>query len=176
MTLKEIKDFQRLLNRTEKLEDINQIKENLSYINVNFEKIRSNSLLKQQIDLNFFKRISILQEKVSKKKKIEEKIILKEEKKKIFIEEKKKKNNKIKKNILLLANKLKENVTKVKIASQKDNEVLNNVHKSIDSSNTNAEKSLNNLKEAEDRSLGLKPYFWLAIIVLIYLLISFIFL
>lgn len=176
MCHRSVREFERLLYRTELLTDTEDIKANIVVVESKLTELRNLNLLTPNQELEYTKTISDINQKIAPKTPIKKKkaksMINSEE---VSIAEEKKKQNQLTDEFMKLTEKLKDKVVEVGAALKDDQDVVENVQKSLDKNLLNSENVQGDLDDRISEQIGWKAYRWLAEVVIAYLLISFFF-
>lgn len=175
MNNRNIREFERLLYRTENLNDTDDIKTNVIIIESKLTELRNMNLLNQNQEYEYNRIITSINSKIAPKtptKRRKTESINEEE---ISLAEEKNKQSKLTEEFMKLTEKLKEKVVEVGVALKDDQDVVDNVHKSLDKNVANSENVQTNLDERTKERIGWRAYWWLAKVVIVYLVVSFLF-
>ena len=179
MNQRKIREFERLLDRTDKLTDKNTIKENLVVIEQKLSELRNENLITSEQDAEYFNILTSINQRTSQAKekarpRKTQKIEEQDEEK--TLSEEQEKHKQLTKEYLKLTENLKESVAKVGDEMKKDQEAISNVHNIVDKTLNHAEDAQDELDERSKAKLGLRAWIWLIKVILVFALVQFIFL
>jgi hypothetical protein len=180
MAHRKLREFQRLLARSEDLVDLKLLRANSRLLESKFTELRTdNSFSSDQIS-RYSAQLQAIQQRLApqvslpKPRPIPSRFDPPDEE--IDISKERIKQDAITSDLLNLTYRLKENVGKVAVASASDAEVLSEVSDSVEGIATGAEKTQSNFNEVKSERLGWKVYYWLVLVIVTYMIVSFLFL
>ena len=179
MSQRKIREFERLLDRTDKLIDKNTIRDNLIVIEQKLADLRNENLISSEQDAEYFNILTTINQKISKTKdKTRQRKTqnFDEQNDEKTLSEEQEKHKQLTKEYLKLTENLKENVAKVGDEMKKDQEAISNVHNIVDKTLNHADDAQNDLDERAKAKLGFKAWIWLFKVIIVFALVQFIFL
>lgn len=174
---RKLKDFQRLVSRTESLNDIESIKENMGEIDKQFNELRNTNALTVTQSNEYYNRISKIQRKLAPgiTSNVRKARTMEVRHKDIDFDKERQKHDQIAQEILGYTSKIKDNVIKLGVISAEDSEVLSNVHKNVEHANDKSTKTNEEMRVTKNERIGWRAYIWLIKIVVVFFLVRFIF-
>lgn len=179
MEIRKTREFERLLKRTELLEDPEKIKANMIVIEERLAELRNQEIITGAQVSEYFNIISGINKKLQEKKGVATPKKLKEPKiddDDVSVSEEREKHKELTTEYLKLTESLKEKVAQVGDEMRKDAEAVNNVHSGIDKTLNNAEDAHIELDERSKELWSFKEWKWLAQVIVVFILMQIIFL
>jgi hypothetical protein len=180
MDRRSLREFQRLLARSDEMTDLGLLKSNSRLLESKFSDLRSsNSLSSEQIS-EYSARLKTIQQRLTPQ------IVLPKPKPRFSalqleedtedISKERIKQDEITNDLLRATYKLRENVGKVSTVTATDAEVLSGVAQNMEGIADGAHQTQSKLMEVKSERLGWKVYYWLVLVILTYIVVTFIFL
>ena len=179
MNQRKVREFERLLVRTEKLEDYDRIKENMTIIEQRLSELRNEGLINFEQDTDYSNTLALINKRYTQKRekpktrKTQNYTIDDEAK---VLHEERKKHTELTNEYLKLTESLKESVGKIGVEMRKDRETVSTVHDMMDKTLNSAEDAQDDLDERSKERLGLKAWIWLIKVIVVFALMQLIFL
>lgn len=176
-----IREFQRLLIRSEKLDNHDLLKINITELNKQFGDLVKDNLIASNQEKEYSAQIQKIQDKIAPKiappkknndKKMKNYLPQNDEK---DIEKERLKHSEITNDILALSSQLKNKVAEVSVKVAIDEEVLNTVHDNMQTIVDGAQKTGNQMTTTVSERLGWRVYIQFGFIVLVYVIVTIVF-
>jgi uncharacterized phage infection (PIP) family protein YhgE len=178
MTHREIREFRRLLTRSEAINDEENLKINLAVIHSQFSELQNRHILSSNDEKELSRRVRAIQSKIVPKRVVSEKT---RESKGVKhqaergVEAELKRHAELTSDLVVLTEKLKETVNETSHVAAADAEVLDAVKDHIASVGEGASKTKKNMDVVKSSRLGWEVYYWFAIVVGVFIVVNFIF-
>lgn len=176
-----IREFLRLLSRSEKLDDLDLLNINITELNKQFSDLAKDNLIDSTKEKEYSAKIQKIQEKMApkiappKKDRENTKKFVSNVNDEKDIEKERQKHTEITNDILALSNQLKEKVSEVSVKVALDEEVMNTVHDNMQTIVDGAEKTGNQMSTTVSERLGWRIYFQFGFIILVYVIVTIVF-
>jgi hypothetical protein len=180
MANRKIREFQRLLARSDEIVDVKFLKANSRLLESKFNDLRADGVLSGGQIAEFTTHMKAIQQRLApqialpKPKPVPARCDTDDDT--ADISKERIKQDAITSDLLNLTYQLKDNVGKVALVSASDAEVLTEVVQNVEGIATGAEKTQNQFTEVTGERLGWKVYYWLVLVILTYVLVTFLFL
>lgn len=172
MSNRRLREFERLLTRTDKLQDAELIKINVAALESQLSILRNDKILSQEQIQNYTRHVAKLQNSIGPKINIPKaraktQAITNEE---MEIAKERMKHSELTDEMLELTERTKENVIRLTTHIAEDSDILSQVHNDVESIANGADKTTVKFKETKGERLGFfKVYGWLFTIIIIFL-------
>lgn len=176
-----IREFQRLLARSKKLDNHELLKNNITELNKQYGDLIKDSLLESYQEKEYSAQIQQIQEKNAPKIASPKKNNEKQRKNyspqndEKDIEKERLKHSELTNDILALSSQLKNKVSEVSVKVAIDEEVLNTVHDNMQTIVDGAEKTGNQMTTTVSERLGWRAYIQFGFVILVYVIITIVF-
>lgn len=176
MQPRKLREFERLLVRSERLEDQELLKMNAAAIENVYAELRKEGAFERDTEKRYLARIKEIQNKIGPKITAAKPRPAPVVNSASTTEDELAKHAKYTDEILALSEQLKRNAGEIALQSADDQKVMDDVLKSVDGVATGSEKNRDQFQEVKNERLGWKVYYQLAVVVVIYMVVSFVFL
>ena len=178
--MRKLREFQRLIFRSKTLQDQELLKINAKVCVSQFDELRQKSVLTKEQERDFQNQIKEIQNKIGPKISVPKtgpkaKQIAPVADEGISADERLN-HAKFTEEILILSEKLKQNTAEIALANAEDAEILRTVRDNVEGVSNVADKNMKNFDDVVAQRLGWSVYYKLAIVVVIYMVVSFLFL
>lgn len=174
MSNRRLREFERLLTRTDKLQDPEMIKINVAALESQLSALRNDNILSSEQIQDYARHVSKLQNSIgpkiaAPKPRAKTQAITSEE---MEIAKERMKHGELTDEMLELTEKTKENVIRLSTHIAEDKDILNQVHNDIESISNGAEKTKLQFNQTKGERLGFfKVYGRLITILIIFLIV-----
>ena len=179
MSQRKTREFLRLLDRTANLNDPDQVKMNVAVLDNKLSDLIRDNVFNENQEKEYSQKIHGLQAKITPKIEVNQSkreqlmnVNLTISKDDQDIAKERMKHDKITSDILDLSNQLKDRVSKVSVKVAEDEEVINTVHENMHSISDKALSTNKQMNITVSQRLGLTAYKYLAIVIIVYLIIT----
>ena len=176
MQQRKLREFERLLVRSERLEDQELLKVNAAAIDAEYSELRKEGVIRKDEEKEYLLRIKKIQNKIGPKiapvkPKAKPVVPMKG-----ITDDERAKHAQYTDEILELAEQLKRNAGEIAQHTEEDKAVMETVQESVGGVADAAEKNRHQFDEVKSERLGWKVYYQLFIVIVIYIVVSFVFL
>ncbi|OHT02363.1 hypothetical protein TRFO_30555 [Tritrichomonas foetus] len=176
---RKIREFQRLLARSEKISDIEMLKLNVAELSNKFNDLSKEKLITSTQEKEFSNAVQRIQNKLNPKIVAAKKEKPKNEFKPQFSQNSEKdiakeriKHNELANSLLDLSGQLVDRVSKVSVKVAEDEEIMKTVHENMNTISNGANQTQNQMNTTVSERLGWRAYKYLIIVIAVYLLIT----
>lgn len=179
MEIRKTREFERLLKRTELLEDPEKIKANMIVIEERLSELRNKKIITSEQISQYFNTISKINKKLQEKKgnATPRKVLAPQtDEEDKTVSEEREKHKELTSEYLKLTESLKEKVAQVGDEMRKDAEAVNNAHTGIDKTLNSAEDAHVELEERSKELWSFKEWKWFIKVIIVFILMQIVFL